>query len=97
MAVAEREVAGATGTTVPARGFDAGPVTNTGVAVGVGATTPASIRGRSRTTVSRVESGVGWGMRARSALVERDPQPQAVHVRDTSANAVASERTAMWV
>lgn len=62
----------------------------TGVAV---AGTPASERGRSRTTASSVGSGVGWVMASMSAACERGaPPPQAVHARTNATSTTARTR-----
>jgi len=65
------------------------------VGVGVGATTPASACGKSRTTASRVGSGVGWLMATRLAFAERGPPPHAAHAAVAMANAQTTMRRFM--
>jgi len=63
---------------------------SSGVALGA---TPATLRGRSRTTASKVGSGVGWVMASMSAACERgDPPPQAAHIRTDTPRITAKTR-----
>src|SRR5690348_2287346 len=62
--------------------------TGFGVGVGVG-TTPASTRGKSRTTASRVGSGVGWWSATTSAEEAFGPPP---HAAQNSAQRTRSQR-----
>jgi hypothetical protein len=74
-------------------GFGAG---GGGLGVGVaGVMTPARTRGKSRTTASRVGSGVGCRTAARSAVAARGPPPHAAHKSETIASPVASVRKCM--
>jgi hypothetical protein len=63
--------------------------------VGLGAATPARVRGKSRTTASRVGSGVGCRSEPRSAEVARGLPPHATHNNDASMNVEAKKRPDM--